>query len=100
MHARRMAACLGAAGVLVAAGSAQGGQWRDGAEVYQKVCRYCHEANVGPALKGRELPVEYVQRIVRMGNRAMPAFRPSEIDDARLAEVARLISTSAPLAKE
>ncbi|NMG53838.1 c-type cytochrome [Aromatoleum aromaticum] len=100
MHARGIAACLGAAGVLAAAGSAQAAQWADGAEVYQKVCRYCHEANVGPALKGRELPAEYVQRVVRMGNRAMPAFRPSEIDDALLAEVARLINTSATLAKE
>ncbi|NMG74101.1 c-type cytochrome [Aromatoleum diolicum] len=99
MHARRFAVCLGSVAVLVAAGGAQAA-WRDGGEAYEKVCRYCHEANVGPVLKGRALPAEYIQRVVRMGNRAMPAFRRSEIDDATLADVARRISTSAALARE
>jgi len=99
MHARRLAVCLGSVAALVAAGGAQAA-WRDGGEVYDKVCRYCHEANVGPALKGRALPAEYIQRVVRMGNRAMPAFRPSEIDEATLADVARRISSSAAVARE
>lgn len=99
MHASRLAACLGAVGAMAAAGGVQAA-WRDGVEAYEKVCRYCHEANVGPALKGRGLPVEYVQRVVRMGNRAMPAFRPTEIDDATLADVARRISSGAALARE
>ena len=99
MHARRLVVCLGAVAALVAAGGAQAA-WRDGGEVYDKVCRYCHEANVGPVLKGRSLPAEYVQRVVRMGNRAMPSFRATEIDDATLADVARLINASAALAKE
>ncbi|AYH44788.1 cytochrome c [Azoarcus sp. DN11] len=99
MHARRWAVCLGAIAALVAGGGAQAA-WRDGGEVYEKVCRYCHEANVGPVLKGRALPEEYIRRVVRMGNRAMPAFRPSEIDDATLADVARRVSTGAALAQE
>ncbi|NMG30365.1 c-type cytochrome [Aromatoleum evansii] len=99
MYARRLAVCLGSVAALVAAGGAQAA-WRDGGEVYDKVCRYCHEANVGPVLKGRALPVEYIQRVVRMGNRAMPAFRPSEIDEATLADVARRVSGSAALAQE
>ncbi|MCK0506139.1 c-type cytochrome [Aromatoleum anaerobium] len=66
---------------------------------YEKVCSHCHEANVGPVLKGRQLPVAYVERVVRYGNRAMPSFRPSEIDDAALVDVARLIGGGAPLAK-
>lgn len=99
MHARRLAVCLASVAALVAAGGAQAA-WRDGGEVYDKVCRYCHEANVGPVLKGRALPAEYVQRVVRHGNRAMPAFRATEIDDATLADVARLINASAALAKE
>ena len=99
MYARRLAVCLGAVAVLGAAGGAQAA-WRDGGEVYEKVCRYCHEANVGPVLKGRALPAEYIQRVVRQGNRAMPAFRSSEIDDSTLADVARRISTSAALARE
>ena len=99
MHARRLAVCLASVAALAAAGGAQAA-WRDGGEVYDKVCRYCHEANVGPALKGRGLPVEYIQRVVRLGNRAMPAFRSTEIDDATLADVARRINGSAALARE
>lgn len=99
MYARRLAVCLGSLATLVVAGGAQAA-WRDGGEVYDKVCRYCHEANVGPVLKGRALPADYIQRVVRMGNRAMPAFRPSEIDDATLADVARRVSGSAALAQE
>ncbi|NMF88259.1 c-type cytochrome [Aromatoleum petrolei] len=99
MYARRLAVCLGTLAALTAAGGAQA-EWRDGGEVYDKVCRYCHEANVGPVLKGRALPEEYVRRVVRMGNRAMPAFRPTEIDDATLADVARRINGSEALARE
>lgn len=66
----------------------------DGIRVYDKVCRYCHEAGVGPVIKGRQLPPEYVKRVVRFGNRAMPSFRPTEIDDAALAAVATLIASS------
>ena len=99
MCARRLAVYLGSVAALLAASGAQAA-WRDGGEAYEKVCRHCHEANVGPVLKGRALPVEYIQRVVRLGNRAMPAFRPSEIDDATLADVARRISTGAALARE
>lgn len=67
--------------------------WRDGAQVFEKVCGHCHEAGVGPVITGRNLPTEYIQRVVRYGNRAMPAFRQTEIDDAALADVARLVST-------
>lgn len=100
MRTRAWAGCLGVLALATAAGSAGAGQWRDGAELYQKVCGHCHEANVGPVLKGRGLPPEYIQRVVRMGNRAMPAFRTTEIDDATLADVARRISTGAVLARE
>ncbi len=86
------------AGALAFAGTASAAQWQDGGQVYAKVCGYCHEAGVGPVIKGRNLPPEYILRVVRYGNRAMPSFRPSEIDDASLAAVAKLISTSAPAA--
>lgn len=69
----------------------RGFKWRDGAEVYSKVCGYCHEGQVGPRILGRELPPEYTRGVVRNGNRAMPAFRPSEIDDESLAKLAEYI---------
>lgn len=87
-----------AVAAVVGATSASAGQWQNGGQVYEKVCGHCHEMGVGPVIKGRKLLPEYVQRVVRHGNRAMPSFRPSEIDDAALAAVAQLISTSEPVA--
>ncbi|MEO7560914.1 MAG: cytochrome c [Nitrosospira sp.] len=71
---------------------ARGFVWKDGAEVYAKVCGYCHDAQVGPQIRGRSLPVTYIRAVVRNGNRAMPAFRPSEIDDESLVKLAEYIS--------
>lgn len=88
----RCLALLALAGIASTADADSSGRWQNGQEVYDKVCGYCHEINVGPVLKGRSLPVEYIQYIVRHGNRAMPSFRPSEIDDDMLAQLARLIS--------
>ncbi len=82
---------------LVAAGHASAdstGKWQSSQEIYDTVCGYCHEANVGPVITGRNLMPEYIQAIVRNGNRAMPAFRESEINDAALAGVVKLVSTS------
>ena len=82
---------------LVVAGHASAdstGKWQSSQEIYDKVCGYCHEANVGPVITGRNLMPEYIQAIVRNGNRAMPAFRESEINDAALAGVVKLVSSS------
>lgn len=100
MLSNRMSSLIVGVGLIAAVGTAAAGQWRDGGQVYEKVCKHCHEAGVGPVLRGRNLPQEYIQRVVRHGNRAMPAFRTTEIDDASLADVARQISAGAALAKE
>jgi mono/diheme cytochrome c family protein len=70
----------------------QGHTWKDGSEIYSKICAYCHEDRVGPPIRNRELPPEYIQIVVRNGGRAMPAFRSSEIDDESLAKLAEFIS--------
>lgn len=88
-----------ACAALAAAGHADAdstGRWRNGEEVYQKVCAYCHEANVSPVLTGRKLEPAYIFALVRVGNRAMPAFRSSEISDEALDSVARMIAASPP----
>jgi mono/diheme cytochrome c family protein len=88
---------LAAAAAFVAVGPANAdstGKWQTSQEIYDKVCGYCHEANVGPVITGRNLMPEYIQAIVRNGNRAMPAFRESEINDAALAGVVKLVSSS------
>ena len=66
--------------------------WKDGAEIYAKICAYCHEAQVGPQIRHRDLPAAYIRAVVRNGNRAMPAFRPSEIEDESLVKLADFIS--------
>lgn len=69
-----------------------GVEWKNGAEVYAKVCAFCHETKVGPVLHGRGLDPLYIKLIVRHGNRAMPAFRAAEIDDASLNKLAEYVS--------
>ncbi|SEO53970.1 cytochrome c [Nitrosovibrio sp. Nv6] len=71
---------------------ARGFEWKDGAEVYAKVCGYCHDTQVGPPIRNRQLPLAYIRAVVRNGNRAMPAFRASEIDDESLTKLAEYIS--------
>ena len=66
--------------------------WKDGAEVYTKICALCHETSVGPTLRGRELDPLYIRLIVRNGSRAMPAFRASEIDDHSLEKLSEYVS--------
>ena len=81
---------LGSAQIALAADPPA--QERD--RTYAKVCGFCHDAGVGPAILGRELPVAYIENVVRHGFRAMPSFRSSEIDNAALASVARWVSQS------
>ena len=69
-----------------------GPRGKDGAEVYDKICAYCHETQVGPPIRNRKLPPLYIHAVVRNGNRAMPAFRASEIDEESLAKLAEYIS--------
>lgn len=70
------------------------GKWVSGEQTYQKVCGYCHEVGVGPYLLGRQFPSEIIQYTARNGTRAMPAFKPSFIDDAALKAVSDYIYNS------
>ena len=62
--------------------------------VYATNCGYCHGHNVGPIIRGRKLPPQLIEYMVRNGNGAMPAFRPTEIAPAELTALARWISRS------
>jgi mono/diheme cytochrome c family protein len=73
----------------------QGFAWKDGAEVYNKVCALCHDTAVGPSILGRGHDPIYIQLMVRNGSRAMPAFRASEIDDESLKKLAEYVSKTA-----
>ena len=69
-------------------------QWKSPQEAWEKTCSRCHLTGVGPELRGRALPPEYIRTVVRNGMLAMPAFPHSAIDDATLDGVARLVYTS------
>lgn len=68
--------------------------------VYAQACGYCHGRNVGPVIRGRALPVAAIKTIVRKGQNAMPAFRPTEITPVELDAVAKWVSASKPDPKE
>ncbi|MFM9852043.1 MAG: c-type cytochrome [Sphingomonadaceae bacterium] len=67
---------------------------------YAKTCGYCHGRNVGPVIRGRNLPAEAIVRQVRHGQNGMPAFRPTEITNAELDALAKWISASKADPKE
>lgn len=85
--------CIGIPVMLLAnAASADGsGKWQSGKEAYSKVCAFCHERGLAPVIKGTGKSPELIRILVRAGNRAMPAFRPTEIDDATLARIAEYL---------
>jgi mono/diheme cytochrome c family protein len=70
------------------------GRWTSPQEAYEKTCARCHMSGVGPELRGRALPPDYIRSVVRQGLLAMPAFPHSALDDATLEGVARLVSKS------
>jgi mono/diheme cytochrome c family protein len=74
---------------------AQGFAWKDGAEVYKKLCALCHETKTGPTLLGMGHDPLVISYTVRHGSRAMPAFRESEIDDRVLQQLAEYVSQAA-----
>jgi 4-cresol dehydrogenase (hydroxylating) cytochrome subunit len=76
-----------------------GGQWGDGQMIFQHTCGLCHKTGIGPELRGRQLSPERIVTLVRYGGLAMPAIRPSEMNDAELARVAQWISESPTPAK-
>lgn len=99
---RSLSACCALPLILLAGNALADGDgvWKGGENVYAKVCGHCHENQVGPQLKGRQLPPQYISAIVRNGFRAMPAFPASFIDDASLQQVGEYLSkTPAPVAK-
>jgi mono/diheme cytochrome c family protein len=51
---------------------------------------------VGPVITGRALTLPIIAHFVRNGSNAMPAWRPTEINDAELALLAEWLQASAP----
>lgn len=84
----------------VAASVPAGASDRPPETVYKHVCGYCHGVNVGPVIRGRALEPEATRYIVRHGQNAMPAFRPTEITDSELRSLSLWIQASKPDPRE
>lgn len=65
-----------------------------GKHYYQQVCAKCHEVGVGPVITGRGFPAATYVLFARHGNRAMPAFRLSDVDDSTLQAVADYLAST------
>lgn len=91
-----LAACLSGLSLTAMAGKPQ--DISPGQRYFEKICAKCHEAGIGPELKGRGLAPETVVAFARIGVNAMPAFRVTDIDDATLYDVGVYLSKSQPSA--
>jgi mono/diheme cytochrome c family protein len=96
------AAVVLAVGTALAAGMAGNAQAQATYEVqprapeylYARTCGYCHGHNVAPIIRGRNLPAPVMAAMVRSGQGAMPAFKPTEITNAELQALAAWLSTA------
>ena len=64
--------------------------------IYATTCGYCHGHDVGPIIRGRQLPAAAITDFVRRGYGAMPAFRPTEITNDELKGLASWVAASKP----
>jgi mono/diheme cytochrome c family protein len=70
------------------------GEWRSPQHIFKQTCAFCHGTGVGPELRGRQLPPEYISYVMLNGLRAMPAFRPTDFSPAEVAALAKMIHES------
>ena len=68
--------------------------WKDGDQVYDKVCKYCHEVGIGPDLKGAHYASQLTVAMVRVGPAAMPSFHKTDIDDDVLKKLGDMLQTA------
>lgn len=85
---------------LASGASASDKVFKDANHAYKSICGHCHkDGGVGPDTVRMEFPAEVqndriaqIEQIVRHGQKAMPPFRKTEIDDATLRELATLLA--------
>ena len=100
-HASKLTLAALLSGLTFAASAADAQSIGFGQRFYEKTCAKCHEAGIGPVIKGRGFPPATYMVIARNGMNAMPAFRVTDIDDATLEDLANYLSkTEAPKAAE
>lgn len=88
------AAALVVAALPTTALAQAAGEWRNPQHIFKQTCAFCHGTGVGPEIRGRQLPPEYISYVVQNGLRAMPAFRPTDFTPAEIAALAKMINES------
>jgi len=89
-----MAAAMLLAGLGATASAQESPAIGKGQRFYEKVCAKCHEAGIGPVIKGRGFPEATYMVIARTGLNAMPAFRVTDIDDETLKDLAKYLAST------
>ena len=111
----RLAGSLLLVAASLIATSAQAADPANGRKVFERRCAECHAAGVGhpgaqmlgwtrgedkALLENRkDLAPEYITHVVRHGLAAMPPLRPTEIDDAALADLVAYLVPAPPAGK-
>ena len=95
-HASQLALAALLSGLSLAASAADSHNIGPGQRFYEKTCAKCHEAGIGPVIKGRGFPPATYVIIARNGMNAMPSFRVTDIDDATLSDLGVYISKTQP----
>jgi mono/diheme cytochrome c family protein len=91
-HATKLTLAALLSSLTFAASAADSQRIGPGQQFYEKTCAKCHEAGIGPVIKGRGFPPATYMVIARNGMNAMPAFRVTDIDDATLLELGEYLS--------
>lgn len=87
-----------------------------GKALFDRWCAECHAPGIGhpgsqqlervrgaklALLESRnDLQAEYIRYVVRHGQNAMPAYRPSEITDAALSQISQYLGRNAPVPRK
>jgi mono/diheme cytochrome c family protein len=69
---------------------------RSGEQVFHDTCYLCHTTGVSPSLTEQPPPFETLLYLVRHGSNGMPAFRPTEISDKELHNLANYLAGFQP----
>ena len=62
-------------------------------QVYDGVCKACHDSGVAPVILGKHLEVKYIKDTVRNGGLQMPPVSAGAVSDEELDALAQWVSS-------
>jgi mono/diheme cytochrome c family protein len=88
---KKLLSILTASGLMMV--SVAFGADRSSEQVFHDTCYLCHTTGVGPNLTDQPRPFEILLYMARHGSNGMPAFRPTEISDKELHNLADYLAS-------